>query len=143
MVGYVVSLNLHRRHLDESQRAVVAGKIATLQKGANQHSPIGESVTQAEAAGMLNVGKRTVERAREVLDHGTPNLVRAVERGDVAVSAAAQLTNLEPAEQDAIVALPEPERSQASELVSSAASRFAAVATRGAWKRSAARRVSK
>lgn len=88
--GFVVSLNLHRRHLDTSQRAMVAAKLATLPKGANQHSPIGESSkTQAEAAEMLNVGKRSVERARIVLDEGTPELIEAVEQGEIAVSAAA------------------------------------------------------
>ena len=88
-VGFVVSLNLHRRHLDTSQRAMVAAKLATLPKGANQHSPNGEpSKTQAEAAEMLNVGKRSVERARIVLDEGTHELIDAVERGEKSVTAA-------------------------------------------------------
>jgi ParB/Sulfiredoxin domain len=62
-VAYVVSLNLLRRHLDESQRAMVAAKLATLKLGDNQHSeglPIGRS------SELLNVGERTVARAREV-----------------------------------------------------------------------------
>ena len=75
--AYVVSLNLRRRHLDESQRAMVAAKLATLKLGDNQHSeglPIGRS------SELLNVGERTVARAREVQEHGTPELVSAVER---------------------------------------------------------------
>jgi hypothetical protein len=79
---------LKRRHLNESQRAVVAAKLATLKDGQRKSaSPIGEAVSQSDAANMLNVGKRSVERAREVLDEGTPELVQAVEAGRVSVSA--------------------------------------------------------
>ena len=62
-VGHVLALNLHRRHLNESQRAMVAVKLADMDRGANQHSPIGETSQQA-AADLLNVGKRSVERRR-------------------------------------------------------------------------------
>ncbi len=81
-LGYVISLNLTRRHLDASQRAMVAARIANLQDGQRKSaSPIGErGVTQREAAELLNVGKRSVERARQVIDAGTPELIEAVDR---------------------------------------------------------------
>jgi len=100
----VVSLNLHRRHLDESQRAMVAAKIATLPAHRPaETAPIG-AVTQDTAADMLNVGRRSVQRAREVLDRGAPELVEAVQRGEVSVSAAADVAELPPDEQREIVA---------------------------------------
>lgn len=102
-VAFVVSKNVARRHLDESQRSIAAARIATLQKGSNQHSPIGEGTSQGEAATMLNVGKRSVERAREVLDNGSPELIKAVERGQIAVSKAAELTKAAPEFQRAVV----------------------------------------
>jgi N6-adenosine-specific RNA methylase IME4/ParB-like chromosome segregation protein Spo0J len=100
-VSFVISLNLKRRHLDESQRAMVAAKLANLKRGDNQHSeglPIGRS------SELLNVGERSVARAREVVDHGAPELQRAVERGDVSVSAAADVATLPEEEQGEIVA---------------------------------------
>jgi hypothetical protein len=95
-LGLVVSRNLHRRHLTESQRAMVATRLADLKRGANQHSqglPIGR------AADLLNVGERSVARARGVLQRGVPELVQAVERGEVAVSAAADISGMPESEQ--------------------------------------------
>jgi ParB-like nuclease domain len=37
-LGFVLSANLHRRHLNESQRAVVAAKLVTTKLGDNQHT---------------------------------------------------------------------------------------------------------
>ena len=89
-LGYVISLNLRRRHLNESQRAIVAAKLATLRQGARTDlSPIGE-MSQAQAAELLNVGKRSVERAKIVLNEGTPELVQAVQTGALAVSDAVE-----------------------------------------------------
>jgi N6-adenosine-specific RNA methylase IME4 len=100
-LGYVISLNLKRRHLDESQRALVAARIAKLRLGDNQHS---EGLPIGRASELLNVGERTTARAREVLDRGTAALVGAVERGQVSVSAAADVATLPEQEQVEIVA---------------------------------------
>jgi hypothetical protein len=107
-VGYVISLNLRRRHLDESQRAMVAAKLATLKRGDNQHSPIGET-SQGKAAELLNVGKRSVERAAAVCDRAVPELVHAVEQGKLAVSVAADIASQPIQEQREIVARGEQE----------------------------------
>src|SRR5262249_16770027 len=115
-VSYVISLNLRRRHLDESQRAMVAAKLETLRRGDNQHSPIGET-SQAKAATLLNVGKRSVERAVEVRDHGAPELVQAVERGNVSVSAAADIATQSVDEQREIVARGEREILEAARSI--------------------------
>lgn len=112
LVAFVVSLNLHRRHLDESQRAMVAAKIANLPVGANQHAQI-SAPSQKDAAEMLSVSRGSVQNARRVLDEGALELVEAVERGDVAVSAAASITDLERDDQAAIVSLPPEERKEA------------------------------
>jgi hypothetical protein len=85
-IGFVLSVNLHRRHLDASQRAMVAAKLADLGVGANQNTagtPIGV------AAKLLNVGRGSIDRARVVLKSGDAEIVKAVETGEVPVSKAA------------------------------------------------------
>jgi hypothetical protein len=104
LLGFVVSRNLHRRHLTESQRAIVAARLAALKRGANQHSqglPIGR------AAELPNVGERSVARAREVLRDGVPELVTAVEAGKIAVSAAADISGMpEPEQREMVASIP-------------------------------------
>jgi hypothetical protein len=60
-VAFVISANLRRRHLNESQRAMVAAKLATLRLGDNQHS---EGLPIGRGSELLNVGERSVARAR-------------------------------------------------------------------------------
>ena len=87
-VAFVVSMNLHRRHLNESQRGMSAARAATMQRGRPEtNSPRG-LFTQPEAASMLNVGLNTVKRARTVLDRGTPEMIQKVDDGSLTVTEA-------------------------------------------------------
>jgi len=105
-VGYVVSLNLHRRHLNESQRGMVAGRIAKLRLGDNQHSKEGGQIcppSTTDAADQLHVSPRTVKSARRVIEHGAPELQQAVDAGEIAVSAAGDVATLPEDEQRELV----------------------------------------
>jgi N6-adenosine-specific RNA methylase IME4 len=105
LVSFVVSLNLHRRHLSESQRAMVAARIARLPLGANQHGGSENFPTQAEAAVMLSVSDRSIRSARKVHDSGVPELAQQVEAGKVAVSTAATIADAPPEEQREVIAV--------------------------------------
>lgn len=101
-----LSANLPRRHLAESQRAIVADKVATLSEGRpEKNRPIGR-ISQTEAATRLNVGVRTVKRARVVREKGMPELVHQVEQGKITVSVAEKAARLSPDEQREIAADP-------------------------------------
>lgn len=142
-LDFVVSHNLKgRRHMTESQRAMVAAKIARLpvgrpslqpQPGSGAPGPdlgvgvyagsgpvlVGHAIdpetirlgvaapgvvqeaippiggiSTAAAATALNVGARSIERAKTVQEHGTAELVAAVERGIGTVAAAEQIARL-------------------------------------------------
>lgn len=120
-VGFVVSLNLHRRHLDSSQRAMVAARLANLGNGqkassANLHST---PVSQAQAAELLNVSTRSVAAATKVRDEGAPELVKAVESGRVSVSVAATVAEAPKEQQREIVAKGEREILEAAKAIRS------------------------
>lgn len=97
-LAFVVSLNVQRRHLTESQRAMAAAKIATLPKGSNQHASI-EASSQGTAAESLKVGRSSVQRAKQVIEKGSKALQKAVETGEVSVSKAAKVVGLPKPEQ--------------------------------------------
>ena len=70
----IVSKNLVRRHLNTSQRAMVAAKLATYEWGGDRSKPPNGDLKLNEVAQSLSVGKRTVERARKILNNGTPEV---------------------------------------------------------------------
>jgi hypothetical protein len=109
-LAYIISANLHRRHLNSSQRALVAARLADLKVGrpaagkqnsANLQNFAGVSV--GRAAQQLAVSARIVNSARAVLEHGDAELVRAVEADAITVSAAAIIARLPPAEQAKVI----------------------------------------
>jgi len=101
--AFVLSMNLWRRHLTESQRAVIAAKIATRPLGSNQHSGGSANLpTQAKAAEMLNVSERSVRNVAAVIAKGVPEMVQAIERGDIKASLAAQLVSRKKEDQKTI-----------------------------------------
>lgn len=89
--GFVLSLNLARRHLNESQRAMAAAKLATMKWGGDRSkAPIGD-LSIDHAADLLNVGSKSVERARVVWDSDHSDLIELVRQARVAVSTAASV----------------------------------------------------
>jgi hypothetical protein len=92
-LGFILSMNLHRRHLNESQRAMVAAKMARLPQGvrADRAANLPVVITQADAAAQLHVSERSVRDAHKVRTEAQPEVIRAVEAGTMAVSAAAKL----------------------------------------------------
>lgn len=107
IVPWILSKNLHRRHLSTSQRAAVAASLAKLEHGQRQSRKFAGVPTQAQAAQMLGVSERSVQTARKVIESGDEKLIEAVKSGEMSVSAAA--ASLKPAPEgptaaDALVA---------------------------------------
>lgn len=117
LLSYVVSLNLHRRHLTESQRAMVAEKIANTKHGGrrkgvqrDQGANLPLETTNAQAAELLNVSERSVKSATKVRKEAEPEVTAAVEAGEMSLNEASKVVQLKPAEQREIAGLPKSER---------------------------------
>jgi len=106
-LAFVITKNLARRHLSESQRAMVAAKIAKLPRGGDRKSDAFDQTANLRTdrvAETLNVSPRSVETARQVQRDAVPELAAAVETGQVSVSAASEVSRLPKEEQAEIVA---------------------------------------
>jgi ParB-like chromosome segregation protein Spo0J len=107
-LSYVISLNLKRRHLDISQRAMVAARISNLGEGRpSKKTGAKAPVSKAHAAQIVRIDRATVTRAKHVLAKGTKGLIEAVETGKIAVTLAAKLADQDKAIQAAAVADPD------------------------------------
>lgn len=100
-VAWIVSKNLHRRHLDTAQRAMIGARLLEhFRPGAEErrreHAGTApgrqadtsgkfarsDSRARDDAARAVNVSPRSVEHASRVLERGVPELVEAVEAGE-------------------------------------------------------------
>jgi Homeodomain-like domain len=93
-LGFVLSMNLVRRHLNESQRALVAADVATMRQGERtdlEPSANLQKVSQAKASALFNISTRSVSDAKRVKAEAQPEIIKAVRDGHLAVSAAAKL----------------------------------------------------
>lgn len=93
-VEFVVSMNLRRRHLNESQRGMIAARLATLEAHRPAKTAGIPAVSQTEAAQMLKVSRDTVQQARKVQQEGAPEVAQAVDVGEMTLTAALPLTTL-------------------------------------------------
>lgn len=106
-LAFVISKNLHRRHLNESQRAMVARRLANLRHGGDRKSDQAaqlRGVSQQDAGRLLNVSERSVNNASVVQAKAAPELIAAVDHGEIPVRTAVQLVSLPKARQREIAA---------------------------------------
>lgn len=104
-------MNIQRRQLDKSQVALALAKLANMAHGSNRFQRTSvegaiapSTLTLDEAAEKAQVSRDQIKRAKSVLKRGAPELVEAVERGDVSISAAAEVARLPEPEQRIVAA---------------------------------------
>ena len=106
VVGWIMSKNLHRRHLSTGERAAVAARYVQFfeedAKKRQVRKPVGSvpaklqeqnydsNESNSKAADMFNVSARTVATAKKVMKEA-PDLYQKVERGELAPSRAEKI----------------------------------------------------
>jgi ParB-like nuclease domain len=122
VISWIISVNLHRRHLTDQQRAMLSASVAQeLAVEAKERSsrnlrnsgdplegldptPRAEGKSTERAAKLLNVSRDAAKKAVKVSKSGSKELVQAVTDGKVSLDAAALVSSLPKEEQSEIVA---------------------------------------
>lgn len=107
-IAAIWSLNCERRHLTESQRAMIGEGFAKMKSGtrtdlASDEARSSDKASQVSAAKLVGVSRSLIQRARRVKTKGVPELVAAVQAGEVSVTAAAEVAALPVEEQQRLV----------------------------------------
>jgi N6-adenosine-specific RNA methylase IME4 len=101
---FVIDQNLHRRDLNDSQRAMTAIKAATWRQGERtdlKTSAPGPKLSQTEAARAFGTSTRSIRRATVVADEEQtiPELAERVKRGDLSVKLVEKIAKSIPREE--------------------------------------------
>jgi hypothetical protein len=130
-VAYVLSANLHRRHLNETQRGLVAQRAREFyDKAAKERLHAGQASggrghkkdknsmstgsqsfkgpSRAQAGAAVGVSGITVDRVRDAMKTGVPELIQAMERGAIKANTAKRIARLPPDEQRDILSSKQP-----------------------------------
>ena len=110
--------NMTRRHMTESQRAIVAAGLATWGPGRPPKKATQDAISKGEAAVGWKISKKSIERAKAVLKTGTPKLVERVRDGQLDVATAAKLARLTEAEQEDVAKSDNPKSAATAKLKS-------------------------
>jgi ParB-like chromosome segregation protein Spo0J len=94
-LAYVISMNVKRRHLTASQRAIIAARLVTTTLGGDRSVKLPTEITQENVARLSGVAVKMVTDAKKVLNHSDPELAKKVLDGEVAVAAAAKQVRVE------------------------------------------------
>jgi N6-adenosine-specific RNA methylase IME4 len=101
-LAFVISMNLKRRHLNESQRAMVASKIVNVPRGGQTTEPANLPVpkmAQADTAKLLKISERSIRNALVLRNTAEPEIQRAVEQGRLTINLGLKAASLSKADQ--------------------------------------------
>lgn len=105
-LGHVLSINLHRRHLTQSQRAMVGARVVDWERGMNQNTDGCANLhSRKDVAKQLSISERAISAARRVRDRGVEELSDAIRDGRISVDTGEALSHLEDEAQREALAL--------------------------------------
>jgi N6-adenosine-specific RNA methylase IME4 len=102
LLDAVIDANAKRRHLDASQRAMVAARLATMKQGARTDRPHIAQIcarSQSDAAALLNVSRTLVQAAAKIQNCAVPEIQNAIDNGLLPVSVAVLALKFSPDQQ--------------------------------------------
>jgi ParB-like chromosome segregation protein Spo0J len=103
-IAFVISMNLRRRHLGTSQRALIAAALADMKRGGDRTKAQDHALTHAAAAKLLNVGESSVDTASALKNRVEAGLVdpevsELVRSGELSLAKAIKVARLPKDEQ--------------------------------------------